>query len=104
MLDDHSEANNTITICRRNPRKGDDTYYANDEYGEGEWFPVGTEEATIVLEAIEGMFAHFDDCLASYQGRIRGAAGQRGDYGPDLSRGAPYWGPPPRREDYLNDT
>ncbi len=32
VLDDYSEANDTITICRRNPKKADDTFYAEDEW------------------------------------------------------------------------
>jgi hypothetical protein len=103
VLDDYSEANDTITICRRNPKKADGTFYAEDEYGEVQFFPHAAANTGDVIGATIGMFATFDDCLDMYQmGRIsRWKAAGKPENGPDardLSRGKPYWQPVVRRD------
>lgn len=67
VLDDYSEANDTITICRRNSRKAEGGYYVDDEYDEVEFYPHEAANAGDTIKAILGVDAIFDDRLNMYQ-------------------------------------
>lgn len=85
VLDDNSEAKDTITICRRNPRKADGTIRSKDEYGEVQFYPCSADEAGNCMIVGATMAAKFDDYLDIYQL-------QQVHYRePDLSRGKPYY-------------
>lgn len=85
VLDDNSEGNNTMTICRY----AGGYYTTKDDEGDVQFYPCKAEGASCQMWS-GSYFSYFDDALDTYQGRVR-EAGQ-----PDLSRGKPYrhieWG------------
>ena len=78
-LDEHSEANDTMTIGRI----GDGAVEGKE--GKVQYFSVKANEAAMYLNSI--MSNSFDESLQSYQGERR----RNGEA--DLSRGKPYNGP-----------
>jgi hypothetical protein len=80
VLDDNSEANDTVTICR----KYDPNYDNGPKVGEVQFFPWTAGEAGDVM-AVAATTGAFDDRMDMYQEQ------QRYTGAVDLSRGRPYW-------------
>lgn len=79
VLDDNSEANDSVTICR----KHNHDYDGGPKAGEVQFFPWPAAEAGNVMTVAKDLA--FDDRLDMYQGH------QRSTGGADLSRGTPFW-------------
>ena len=59
VLDDYSETKDTITICRRNPRKADGTFLGENEYGEVEFYPHEAAHAGNTIRGIASAYSPF---------------------------------------------